>query len=64
MAFKENIYKMFQRWHMKPDKLTKMYPGVSNKCWKCKKHLANDYHIWCLCDSLYYPENFVNMYTI
>ena len=33
---KENINKMFYRWHMTPEKLSKMYTDVSNVCWKCE----------------------------
>ena len=46
---KENIYKMFCRWYVRPEKLTKMYKNLSNKCWKCEKKVGSFYHMWWMC---------------
>lgn len=35
-AFRENQFKMFNRWHLPPATLAKMY-NMDNKCWKCKE---------------------------
>lgn len=29
-AYKENLYKMFYRWYITPEKIAKMFPGKSN----------------------------------
>ena len=47
--FKENIYKMFYRWHTTPEKLSKIYTDVSNVCWKCEAHVGSYYHMWWTC---------------
>ena len=38
---RENVLKMFYRWHYTPTKLAKMSEGSSNICWKCKKKSRN-----------------------
>lgn len=30
-SFKENLYKMFYRWHLTPDEVAKKYKETSNK---------------------------------
>ena len=35
-SYKENLYKMFYRWHLPPSRLAKISANISNKCWKCK----------------------------
>lgn len=41
---KENLLKMFYRWHLPPSTLAKMFPNLSNLCWKCKKQEGTYYH--------------------
>lgn len=36
---KENLYKRMYCWYLMPDKLSKMYMGMSSKCWKCNLYL-------------------------
>lgn len=45
----EITFKVY-RWHMTLHKLATMYPGVSNKCWKCKKHVGSHYDMWWSCE--------------
>uniref|UniRef100_A0A670I9Y7 Reverse transcriptase domain-containing protein n=1 Tax=Podarcis muralis TaxID=64176 RepID=A0A670I9Y7_PODMU len=47
-AIKENVMKMFYRWHLTPMKLSKMYK-VDNKCWRCKDAEGSFYHMWWEC---------------
>lgn len=35
-SYKEDVYKLFYRWHFTSLKLAKMY-SQTNKCWKCNK---------------------------
>lgn len=49
-SYKENLHKMFYRWHMSPAKLAKMFPNVASKCWKCRNKEGTYYHMWWTCD--------------
>lgn len=47
----ENCYKILSRWYITPKKLSKMFKGVANVCWKCwnfglsKEYKFPDYYI-------------------
>ena len=43
---RENILKMFYRWHYTPVRLAKISEGNSNISWKCKKNAGTYYHMW------------------
>lgn len=49
-AYKENLLKMFHRWHLTPARLAKMSPNISNLCWKCKEKIGTYFHCWWTCD--------------
>uniref|UniRef100_A0A670ZNF7 Reverse transcriptase zinc-binding domain-containing protein n=1 Tax=Pseudonaja textilis TaxID=8673 RepID=A0A670ZNF7_PSETE len=49
VAYKENLYKMFYRWHLPPSRLAKMHPNMSPYCWKCKKKEGTFFHMWWTC---------------
>lgn len=49
-SYKENLFKMFHRWHLPLSRLAKMFPNLSNKCWKCKNQEGTYYHQWWTCD--------------
>lgn len=34
VAIRENCFKLLNRWHFSPLKSGKMYPQISNSCWK------------------------------
>lgn len=42
----ENCYKMLFRWHLTPKKLSMIYKGMSNRCWKCNLQVWTFYHQW------------------
>lgn len=48
MAFRENQFKMFNRWHLPPATIAKMY-HTSNVCWKCHEEVGTYYHVWWTC---------------
>uniref|UniRef100_A0A2D4JTW9 Reverse transcriptase zinc-binding domain-containing protein n=1 Tax=Micrurus paraensis TaxID=1970185 RepID=A0A2D4JTW9_9SAUR len=48
-AYKENLYKMFYRWHLPPARLAKMFNNLSAKCWKCNQTPGTYYHMWWTC---------------
>uniref|UniRef100_A0A670ZPK2 Reverse transcriptase zinc-binding domain-containing protein n=1 Tax=Pseudonaja textilis TaxID=8673 RepID=A0A670ZPK2_PSETE len=48
-AYKENLYKMFYRWHLPPSRLAKMHPNMSPHCWKCRKKEGTFFHMWWSC---------------
>ena len=49
---RENILKMFYRWHYTPVRLAKISEGSSNICWKCKKNAGTYYHMWWTCEKV------------
>lgn len=42
---KENFYKKTYLWYLTLDKLSKMYKGVSNICWKCNLFKGTFYQL-------------------
>lgn len=48
--FKENLYMMFYRWYLSSEMLSRMYKGMSSKCWKRKIKEDSFYHLWWTCD--------------
>uniref|UniRef100_A0A2D4HSL7 Uncharacterized protein n=1 Tax=Micrurus lemniscatus lemniscatus TaxID=129467 RepID=A0A2D4HSL7_MICLE len=44
-GYKENMYKMFYRWHLPPMRLSKMYPNFNPTCWKCRQNQGTFYHM-------------------
>lgn len=46
---KENLYKMFYRGYLTPDKIAKFAPGIPNLCWKCNKTEGTFFHMWWGC---------------
>ncbi|KAK9397025.1 hypothetical protein NXF25_020386 [Crotalus adamanteus] len=49
---REKFYKMFYRWHLDPQKMSRMYPDLQPKCWRCGCLDATYYHIWWLCKNI------------
>ncbi|KAK9401681.1 hypothetical protein NXF25_010037, partial [Crotalus adamanteus] len=49
---RENFYKMFYRWYLDPQKLSRMYSNLQPKCWRCGCLDATYYHIWWSCKSI------------
>uniref|UniRef100_A0A2D4GFT4 Reverse transcriptase zinc-binding domain-containing protein n=1 Tax=Micrurus corallinus TaxID=54390 RepID=A0A2D4GFT4_MICCO len=49
ILFKENLYKLFYRWHIPPSRLAIMYSKLSPTCWKCNKEKGTYYHLWWSC---------------
>uniref|UniRef100_A0A8C6XLP4 Reverse transcriptase zinc-binding domain-containing protein n=1 Tax=Naja naja TaxID=35670 RepID=A0A8C6XLP4_NAJNA len=47
--YKENLYKLFYRWHITPTRLAKINNKFSPICWKCNKERGTYYHIWWSC---------------
>uniref|UniRef100_A0A8C6XN85 Reverse transcriptase domain-containing protein n=1 Tax=Naja naja TaxID=35670 RepID=A0A8C6XN85_NAJNA len=47
--YKENLYKLFYRWHMTPIRLAKINNKLSPICWKCNKEKGTYYHMWWRC---------------
>ena len=50
-SIRENMIKMFYRWHITPYKLSKMYRNASKKCWRCDE-VGNWYHLWWECKQI------------
>lgn len=48
-SYKENLLKMFHRWHIPPARLAKMSSNVLDRCWKCNNKEASFYHCWWTC---------------
>lgn len=48
-SYKENLIKMFYRWHLPPARLAKIHPNTSALCWKCKSKKGTYYHTWWKC---------------
>lgn len=46
VVLQENVYKMYYRWYLSPNKLAKMYTGAKKKCWKCQECIETFYHLW------------------
>lgn len=34
-GIKENKYKVLNRWYFTPERMSKMFAGISCCCWKC-----------------------------
>lgn len=49
ISVRENIIKMFYRWHYTPVKLALIYQNNSGKCWKCNKEDGTYLHCWWTC---------------
>ncbi|XP_048364910.1 uncharacterized protein LOC125439767 [Sphaerodactylus townsendi] len=43
---RENVIKMFYRWHLCPTKIAKMYPNMSDMCWRCHKECTKIIEFW------------------
>ena len=50
--FKENFYKIMYHWYLTPDKLSKMYSGVTNVCWRCSLGEETISHLWWTCEQI------------
>lgn len=48
-SLKENLYKMFYRWHMTPIRIAKMSPNIAKLFWKCQITEGTFFHIWWQC---------------
>ncbi|CAH2305468.1 Hypothetical predicted protein [Pelobates cultripes] len=44
--------KLVYRWYLTPSKLHKIYPSVSEKCWRCGGAKGTMFHIWWECPVL------------
>lgn len=47
---KENFWKKMYWYCLTPAKLSKMYKGVLNVCWKCNCNEGKFNHMWWTCD--------------
>lgn len=40
---------MFYQWYITLEKIAKIFPAKSNKCWKCGLVEVTFYHLWWAC---------------
>uniref|UniRef100_A0A803J808 Reverse transcriptase domain-containing protein n=1 Tax=Xenopus tropicalis TaxID=8364 RepID=A0A803J808_XENTR len=45
----ETNYKIISRWYKCPEILHKIYPTVTNQCWRCGIDIGTPFHIWWKC---------------
>uniref|UniRef100_A0A803SPT9 Reverse transcriptase zinc-binding domain-containing protein n=1 Tax=Anolis carolinensis TaxID=28377 RepID=A0A803SPT9_ANOCA len=46
---RENWYKMFFRWYLTSQKLSKFYKNQKKECWNCSNKTGTFLHVWWEC---------------
>ena len=49
---KENMMKIQHRWYLTPSKLSKIYKGTTNVCWRCGGTNGDLFHMWWICQKI------------
>uniref|UniRef100_A0A803TG80 Reverse transcriptase zinc-binding domain-containing protein n=1 Tax=Anolis carolinensis TaxID=28377 RepID=A0A803TG80_ANOCA len=52
LKIKENWYKMFFRWYLTSQKLSKYYKNQNKECWKCGVKVGTFLHAWWECKEI------------
>lgn len=52
VKIKENVYKILYRWYYVPTRLHRMFPEVSDRCWRGCADAGSFLHIWWSCPKL------------
>lgn len=51
--YQETTYKIMTRWYRTPSVLAKLFPLLSDRCWRCDSHRGTLLHIFWECPSIH-----------